>query len=349
MWNVASGRAGAPSGRAGLPSMVGVPPPGSPRRCVAHRRRGGPVSERARLAAELERALDLDEVGIASARFDGYRLKTSHQPIFRRDEDVLTPFGVEARLVAGAGRGQAGTGRVLRHAAGRASQLRRGALPPAECEERRNMSAFSSPRLRHLSDHRPEARGRRRRIAEVASLSRACSTLRASTRRLICEILDAGGRDSTSLIALADGLRGAGIRFAIAEFRVGQPKSIASPPSLPTSSRSTETGSVPCPTPPTRQSCCRRWCPPSPPSVRPLFVQGIETPGRAGGSTSRRCRLRAGHRSGAPSLAGSCSTPTRARSKRCLRRSARWSLRPLPSATLIHRQRKSLEMPRGAG
>jgi len=183
------------------------------------------VSERARLTAELERALDLDEVGIASARFDDYRLKTTHQPIFRHDNDVLTPFGVEARLVAEKP-DEVATAPIDFFDA---LPAERRSFAEALCrrlhvENVRNIGVFEPSDFdTYLTiDPRPETEGGA--IAEVASLIRLLNEQGVDPLTVICEIGDAGGRDIKALVALAAELRGAGIRVAIAELRVGQPE-----------------------------------------------------------------------------------------------------------------------------
>ena len=54
--------------------------------------------EKTPVEIELDRTLLVDEIGIVTATFGPYRLKTTHQPMFRRDGDSLVPFAMEARI-----------------------------------------------------------------------------------------------------------------------------------------------------------------------------------------------------------------------------------------------------------
>ncbi|MET0574246.1 MAG: EAL domain-containing protein, partial [Mesorhizobium sp.] len=47
---------------------------------------------------DVEKAIIADEIGLETGIYGQYRLKTSYQPIFRRDGATLALFGLEARL-----------------------------------------------------------------------------------------------------------------------------------------------------------------------------------------------------------------------------------------------------------
>ncbi len=171
---------------------------------------------------ELERALFADEIGIETGIYGHYRLKTVHQPVFRRERAGLVPFAVEARV---------------------APFRQRSAVAPAAFFEETPQSdrAFVETlcRILHLRNHRNvgideperfelyltidpahdgwEAPGR-----GVHTVARFAEEAGIPAGMIICEILDAPALEAKALAALAGELRGHGMRISIAEFRVGQ-------------------------------------------------------------------------------------------------------------------------------
>lgn len=180
------------------------------------------MTDRASNPQDLERALVVDEVGIETGIYGKYRLKTAHQPIFRRKGAELVPFGVEARV----------------------SPFREGStVAPAEFFEETPQSdrAFVEALCRtlHLRNHRnvgidepgrfelyltidPRHEGWEIPGRAARSIARFAGEAGIPAAMIICEILDAAALDTETLAALTSGLRGHGMRVSIAEFRVGQ-------------------------------------------------------------------------------------------------------------------------------
>ena len=171
---------------------------------------------------DLEQALIVDEIGIETGIYGKYRLKTAHQPIFRREGSDLVPFAVEAR--------------ILPHREGKT-------VAPVEFFE--DVPQMDRPfvealcRTLHLRNHRnvgideperfelhlpidPRWGGRDEPIAAAASIARIVEETGLSADMITCEILDASVLDSKALVALAGELRGHGVRISIAEFRAGK-------------------------------------------------------------------------------------------------------------------------------
>jgi EAL domain-containing protein (putative c-di-GMP-specific phosphodiesterase class I) len=172
---------------------------------------------------KLDRALLVDEVGIETGRYGSYRLKTAHQPIFRRESAELVPFAVEARV----------------------APFRRGsAMAPAEFFEQTPQSdrAFVEALCRtlHLRNQRnvgvdeperfelyltidPRFEGFEAAGNAARSLASAAEEAGIPAGMIMCEILDAATLDVKALAALTGELRSYGMRISIAEFRAGKP------------------------------------------------------------------------------------------------------------------------------
>jgi EAL domain-containing protein (putative c-di-GMP-specific phosphodiesterase class I) len=171
---------------------------------------------------DLERALVVDEIGIETGIYKNYRLKTAHQPIFRREGAELVPFAVEARV----------------------APFREGsAVAPAEFFEGTPQSdrAFVEALCRtlHLRNHRNvginepggfelyltiDPRYDHWEASDSAAhfVARFAGEAGIPAGMITCEILDAATLDAKALAALSAELRGHGMRVSIAEFRVGQ-------------------------------------------------------------------------------------------------------------------------------
>lgn len=171
---------------------------------------------------DLESALNVDEVGIETGIYGNYRLKTAHQPIFRREGAKLIPFAVEARV----------------------APFREGsAVAPAEFFEETPQSdrAFVEALCQtlHLRNHRNVGIDEPERFELYLTIdpryddweapdsvahSIAAFAGEAGIPRgmVICEILDAATLDAKPLAALTSELRSHGMRVSIAEFRIGQ-------------------------------------------------------------------------------------------------------------------------------
>lgn len=169
---------------------------------------------------DLRTALVVDEVGIETGIYGYYRLKTAHQPIFRREGAGLVPFAVEARVVPFRGG---------------------SAVAPAEFFEETPQShrAFVEALCRtlHLRNHRnvgideperfelyltidPRYDGWEAPDSSAHAVAAFAREAGIPAGMIICEILDAATLDA--LAALSSELRGHGMRVSIAEFRVGQ-------------------------------------------------------------------------------------------------------------------------------
>ncbi|NGO54437.1 EAL domain-containing protein [Allomesorhizobium camelthorni] len=171
---------------------------------------------------DLESALNVDEVGIETGIYGNYRLKTAHQPIFRREGAELIPFAVEARV----------------------APFREGsAVAPAEFFEETPQSdrAFVEAlcRMLHLRNHSnvgideperfelyltidPRYDDRESPDSAAHSIAAFAGEAGIPTGMVICEILDAATLDAKLLAALTSELRSHGARVSIAEFRIGQ-------------------------------------------------------------------------------------------------------------------------------
>jgi EAL domain-containing protein (putative c-di-GMP-specific phosphodiesterase class I) len=171
---------------------------------------------------DLERALVVDEIGIETGIYKNYRLKTAHQPIFRREGAELVPFAVEARV----------------------SPFREGsAVAPAEFFEGTPQSdrAFVEALCRalHLRNHRNVGIDEPERFelyltidpryddwdapdSAAHSIAAFAGEAGIPAGMITCEILDAATLDAKALAALSGELRGHGMRVSIAEFRIGQ-------------------------------------------------------------------------------------------------------------------------------
>ena len=91
---------------------------------------------------ELEPALLVDEVGIETGIYEKYRLKTAHQPIFRREAAELVPFAVEARVAPFRGGEACPAGLFEDKSSNPTVRLRGGPVPdpasaqPSKCRHR---------------------------------------------------------------------------------------------------------------------------------------------------------------------------------------------------------------------
>jgi EAL domain-containing protein (putative c-di-GMP-specific phosphodiesterase class I) len=175
------------------------------------------------LPPSVEQALFVDEIGIGTARYGEYKLKTVHQPIFRREGPNLVPFAVEARIaphldgkpVAPAQffDGTPESDRPFLEALCRALHMHNYYNIGIDEPQRFGLYfAIDSSRENQTELHRA-----------VASIASAAQELGLPADMLICEILDASSLPAGKLSTLARELRDHGIRVSIAEFRVGEP------------------------------------------------------------------------------------------------------------------------------
>ena len=175
------------------------------------------------LESELERALLVDEIGIVSAVIGPHRLKTTHQPMFRRDGAVLVPFGAEARIVAE----RDGASETAAAFFDQVPLPQRG-FAEAVCRKL-NLNNFHHIGIDdpHGFDCYltidPRLEASEEAMAEIAAVPRLLDTLEVPATSLIVEILDANFLSLDILLGLAGRLRDAGVRIAVAEFRTGQP------------------------------------------------------------------------------------------------------------------------------
>lgn len=171
---------------------------------------------------EVDRAIFVDEVGLEIGIYGQYRLKTSYQPIFRREGSNLVPFALEAR--------------VAPHRQGRQTTATEffDAVPSAD---RRFVEAVC--RTLHLRNHRnlgaedvanlqlyltvdPRLEMQGGNSGSLASIARLAEEADLSPGMITCEILDAPALSTKALAATVDALRSYGVRVSIAEFRVGK-------------------------------------------------------------------------------------------------------------------------------
>lgn len=179
--------------------------------------------EKTPVEIELDRTLLVDEIGIVTATFGPYRLKTTHQPIFRRDGDSLVPFAMEARIAperdgiavspSAFFADVALPQRSFVEALCRRLNLSNVANIGVDLPERYDYYLTIDPRLEASAE--PPVEG--------GSLPRLIADREVPGASLVCEVLDANILDMPTLEPLIGSLRDAGMRVAMAEFRVGGP------------------------------------------------------------------------------------------------------------------------------
>jgi EAL domain-containing protein (putative c-di-GMP-specific phosphodiesterase class I) len=180
------------------------------------------VAEDFQQAHDIEKAIFVDEVGLEVGIYGPYRLKTSYQPIFRREGPNVVPFALEARVAP-----------YLMGKQKTATEFF-SEVPPADRQfveavcrflHLRNHRNLGAENIDHLQlyltvDPRLEMQGRS--AGSLASIAGMAKDAGLSPDMIICEILDAPALSTKKLAAIADELRGYGVRISIAEFRSGK-------------------------------------------------------------------------------------------------------------------------------
>lgn len=171
---------------------------------------------------EVDRAIFVDEVGLEIGIYGQYRLKTSYQPIFRREGSNLVPFALEAR-VAPYREGQQTTATEFFDVVPSADRrFVEAVCRTLHLRNHRNLGADDVANLQlYLTvDPRLEMRGQNSGL--LASITRLAEESDLSPGMITCEILDAPTLSTKALAATVDALRDHGVRVSIAEFRVGK-------------------------------------------------------------------------------------------------------------------------------
>lgn len=181
------------------------------------------MADKSPVEVELDRALLLDEVGIVTGVFGAHRLKTSHQPMFRREGNLLVPFGVEARI-APERDGQPVTPAAFFDQV----PLPQRGFVEALCRKLNlnNYHAIGVDQPEGFDYYLtidPRLEAAEEAASEIAAVSRLTAGLDIPPTSVVCEILDANFISIDTLLALAGRLRDSGVRVAVAEFRIGQP------------------------------------------------------------------------------------------------------------------------------
>ncbi|MBS9721003.1 EAL domain-containing protein [Tianweitania sp. BSSL-BM11] len=171
--------------------------------------------------ARIDNAIILDEIGIATAVFGSFRLKSVFQPIFTADASALTPWGVEARL------------RPLREGLPVAPTVLAETLTAAEvpffealCRALHidnhpnigvdGMSLFCSIDARHALDPA-------RILSELDLLSAKVAEVGMDPQLLVCSIAETEKLERSVLVRLATAIRLHGFSLGVDDFAAGFP------------------------------------------------------------------------------------------------------------------------------
>lgn len=171
--------------------------------------------------ARIDNAIIIDEIGIATAVFEGFRLKSVFQPIFTAEGASLSAWGVEARL------------RPLRDGSPVAPSVLAETLTSAEvpffealCRALHidnhpnigvdGMSLFCSIDARHALDPA-------RILAELEFLSTRVGEVGMEPHLLVCSIAETEKLEKSVLVRLATAIRLHGFSLGVDDFAAGFP------------------------------------------------------------------------------------------------------------------------------
>lgn len=171
---------------------------------------------------DLERALFVDEVGIEAGIYGNYRLKTAHQPIFRREGAELIPFAVEARVAPFRGRSAVAPAEFFKETPQSDRAFVEALCRTLHLRNHRNVGIEEPERFELYLTIDPRYDGWEAPDSAAHSIATFAREADIPAGMIICEILDAATLDAKALAALSGELRGHGVRVSIAEFRVGQ-------------------------------------------------------------------------------------------------------------------------------
>ena len=168
----------------------------------------------------VEDAITVDEIGIRTGRYGRYHLKSAYQPVYRREDDRLVPFAVEALITP--------------FVAGRPVQPRRlFARTPSKdrmfvenvCRALHlaNYQNIGVPGLQLFFNFDPGVNSDvSASVGQIRAMARRLDALSLSGRLLVCEITEAAALDPGVLARLTREMRRHGIRIAIDDFGRGE-------------------------------------------------------------------------------------------------------------------------------
>jgi len=171
--------------------------------------------------AAIDDAIVLDEIGIASASFGSFRLKSVFQPIFAAEGSALVPWGVEARL------------RPLRSGSAVAPAIVAASLSAVDIPQFEalcralhidnhpnigtdGISLFCSIDARHALDPA-------RILSELEFLSTRVSAVGMDPQLLVCSIAETETLEKTTLVRLATAIRLHGFSLSLDDIAAGFP------------------------------------------------------------------------------------------------------------------------------
>jgi len=170
--------------------------------------------------ASIEEAIHVDEIGIETGRFGGFRLKTSYQPILQRVGRVLRPVAVEA-LVTPYRDGVAVDSRIFLDEVPAADRLFVESL--CRCLHLRNHHNIGVPTLRLYFNYDPRANADLdATLREIRTMASCLVEIGLDPRLLVCEITEATALDEFTLVAVAEIMRALGVRIAVGNFGAGR-------------------------------------------------------------------------------------------------------------------------------
>jgi EAL domain-containing protein (putative c-di-GMP-specific phosphodiesterase class I) len=170
--------------------------------------------------ASIGAAIHVDEIGIETGRFGGFRLKTAYQPIFQRMGRSLLPIAVEG-LVAPYRDGQAIDGRTFFDAVPAAERLFVESL--CRCLHIRNHHNVGVPTLRLYFNYDPRANADLEdTLREIRTMAGCLVEVGLDPRLLVCEITEASALDESTLVAVTEIMRALGMRIAVGNFGAGR-------------------------------------------------------------------------------------------------------------------------------
>jgi EAL domain-containing protein (putative c-di-GMP-specific phosphodiesterase class I) len=171
---------------------------------------------------DLERALFVDEIGIETGIYKNYRLKTAHQPIFRRAGAELIPFAVEARVAPFRGGSAVAPTEFFEETPQSDRAFVEALCRTLHLRNHRNVGIDDPDRFELYLTIDPRYGDWEAPDGAAHSIAAFAGEAGIPTGMIICEILDAATLDAKAMAALSGELRGHGMRVSIAEFRIGQ-------------------------------------------------------------------------------------------------------------------------------
>ena len=178
-----------------------------------------PEAEKMENPRRVSDAIVADEIGIEYGRYGAFILKSAYQKIFRREDDVLSPFAAE--------------GLVMPFREGRpvAPETFFGAVPPEDrvyvesiCRalHLRNYDNIGEPGLVLFFNFDPRAGSDfALTVQELEFIAGRYGEIQLESHLLVCEIIKTETQDLDTLVRIADEMRRHGVRLAIDDFGVG--------------------------------------------------------------------------------------------------------------------------------